>query len=69
MDPNVEPTTLVLRLSNVSGFFQLWKQHNNADMHSLTSFPVRFREQSDPFHSLRLNMLSPVPLETLRRVT
>jgi hypothetical protein len=57
MDPNVEPRRLVLRLSNVSGFFQLRKQHNNASIHSLTSFPVRFREQSDPFHSLRFEYI------------
>ena len=55
MDPNVEPRRLVLRLSNVSGLFQLRKQNNNADIHSLTSFPVRFREQSDPFHRLRFD--------------
>ena len=62
MDPNVKPRRLVLRLSNVSGFFQLQKQHNNADIHSLTSFPVRFRETSDPFHSLRFEYVIARPL-------
>jgi len=62
MDPNVEPRRSVLRLSNVSGLFQLQKQHNNADLHSLTSFPVRFGETSDPFRSLRFEYVIAKPL-------
>ena len=62
MDPNVEPRRLVLRSSNVSGLFQLLKQHNNADVHSLASVQVRFGETPGPFHSLRFECVIDRPL-------
>jgi hypothetical protein len=55
MDPNVEPRRLVSRLSNVSGVSQLPRTHNNAGIHSLTTFPVRFSETPGPYHSPRVH--------------